>query len=144
MTGYSYWDNSPAGSAAVSNSVLHAKAGGTGTYADPITVAVGFTGSGGRTSSMDWQPGTRFYVPKLQRYLIVEDICGACHLGAKSGASTRLDVWIDGAAAGRAASATCMDRITGPGQVIVDPDSSHPVTAGPISNGTCATQGSAS
>src|SRR5512135_1310636 len=36
-TGYTWFDNTPPGSGEISHPVLHAKAGGTGTYADPIT-----------------------------------------------------------------------------------------------------------
>ena len=48
--------------------MLHKQAGGTGTFADPITVAVP-----GHQGDMDWQPGTKFYLPSVQRYVMVED-----------------------------------------------------------------------
>ena len=38
LTGYSYWDNTPPGSAAISKPVIHRRAGGTGKYNDPITI----------------------------------------------------------------------------------------------------------
>ena len=41
ITGYTWWDNSPPGSAQIARPVLHQRAGGNGTYSDPITVAVG-------------------------------------------------------------------------------------------------------
>src|SRR5215216_6526313 len=53
LTGYTWWDNTPAGSAAIAHPVLHATAGGVGTYADPITV--GYTSAG-----PDIPYGTRF------------------------------------------------------------------------------------
>ncbi|MDT7631860.1 MAG: hypothetical protein QOI50_3790, partial [Pseudonocardiales bacterium] len=40
LTGYSWQDNTPPGSSVVGEPVLHQQAGGTGTFADPITVAV--------------------------------------------------------------------------------------------------------
>jgi hypothetical protein len=40
ITGYGWPDNTPA-SADISNPVIHQSAGGSGTYADPITIAVG-------------------------------------------------------------------------------------------------------
>lgn len=126
LTGYSYHDNSPAGSPEVCCGVLHENAGGRGTYADPITVAVPGSGSG-----MDWKPGTRFYLPKLQRYVIVEDS------GASSG-ENHLDVWIDGRDGSRSATDDCMDRITGKSTAELNPPPGRPVLAGPIfSGGKC-------
>ena len=49
LTGYSYWDNTPPGSAAIARPVVHRRAGGTGTYSDPITIAVGYRLEGGRS-----------------------------------------------------------------------------------------------
>jgi hypothetical protein len=40
LTGYSFQDNTPPSSAIVIAPILHKTAGGTGTYANPITVAV--------------------------------------------------------------------------------------------------------
>ena len=71
MTGYSYWDNSPPGSAQISRPVLHERAGGTGTYRDPITVAVG---TRRRTGLRVRHP---VLSAGLDKYFIVEDICGA-------------------------------------------------------------------
>ena len=90
MTGYTCWDNSPPGSAQISRPVLHERAGGKGTYRDPITVAVGYTSDG-----PDFAYGTRFYLPDLNKYFIVEDICGACHR-TRSGTDYTLDIWLDG------------------------------------------------
>jgi hypothetical protein len=46
-TGYGYPDNTPAGNA-ISNPIIHSGAGGTGTYADPITLAVGHSITNGK------------------------------------------------------------------------------------------------
>lgn len=148
VTGYSYWDNTPPGSAAISHPVIHSRAGGTGTYDDPVTVAVGHSIEGGK-QTLDWPRGTRFYIPNLQRYFIVEDTCGdgntpqngPCHTGYPSGTSTWLDVYVDGANASRSQSDACMSRITGRSTVVVNPDQGYKVSAGPISNGTCAVYG---
>jgi len=50
--------NTPPGSSVVGRPVLHKEAGGQGTFADPITVAVP-----GHEGAMAWQPGTKFYLP---------------------------------------------------------------------------------
>lgn len=74
-TAYDYWDNTPPGSAAISDPVLHHTAGGSGTYANPVTVAVGHSLATGH-DVLDYRKGTRFYVPNVRRYFIVEDTCG--------------------------------------------------------------------
>ena len=118
LTGYSYWDNTPRGSAQIARPVVHRQAGGIGTYSDPITVAVGHSKSAGR-SRMDFPTGTRFYFPNLQKYGIVEDLCGdgprpqngPCHSGYRGLAW--LDIYVGGRSTGEAASNQCMRSITG-------------------------------
>lgn len=142
LTGYSYWDNTPPGSAVISHPVLHDRAGGTGTYDDPVTVAVGHAITGGQSVPL-YAPGTRFYLVSKRRYLIVEDTCGdgpkpqqgPCYrlpTRLKGKAVAWLDVWVDGQAAGRAASDRCMSRLTGVTRVIKDPPPGLPVRPGPL------------
>jgi len=145
VTGYSYWDNTPPGSAAISHPRIHDVAAGAGTYADPITVAVGHDMSSG-DNVLDWPAGTRFYLPYLHRYFIVEDTCGdgstpengPCHTGYPSPAVTWLDVWVGGQHADQSASNACMNAITGVHTVIRDPGPGHPVTSGELTD-NCAT-----
>jgi hypothetical protein len=146
LTGYSYFDNTPAGSPSISHPQVHRTAGGSGTYDDPITVAVGHSKAGGG-DTLDWAAGTRFYVPSIKRYLIVEDTCGdgdspqdgACHTGFPSSASTWLDVWVDGRDGSSSSAGDCMGRLTGVHPVVVDPGPGLPVTTGSIaSGGGCA------
>lgn len=123
VTGYSYWDNDPPGSAAIAYPGLHRQASGTGTYADPITAAV--------ADSSGIAPGTRFYVPNLRRYVIVEDECATCK-------AAQVDLWVDGVA-NEAVSEDCMANITGDHVVVRDPAAGYPVVPGPISGATaCA------
>lgn len=139
ITGYSYFDNTPPGSAQVSHPVLHAVAGGQGTYDDPITVAVGHVRQDG-DHILDWPPGTRFYVPNLRRYLIVEDTCGdgdrpqdgPCHTGYPDEATTWLDVWVGGAGGSAEDAERCARKITGVWDVYVDPVPDFPVELGDI------------
>ncbi len=135
LTGYGWWDNTPPGSAEISNPVLHSSAGGTGTYADPITVAVPYhcQGSDGSGSCLQWAAGTRFYVPSLQRYLIVEDTCGdggpdTC----PDSTGNHLDVWVGGKSLTHSASDTCEENITGTTTAILKPASGLPVVSGDI------------
>jgi hypothetical protein len=139
ITGYSYFDNTPPGSAQISHPVVHSVAGGRGTFDDPITVAVGYVREGG-VAILDWPAGTRFYVPNLRRYLIVEDTCGdgdrpqdgPCHTGYPAETTTWLDVWIGGEGGTRAEAERCMRKITGVWTVIVDPDPGYAVDPGAI------------
>lgn len=127
LTGYSYFDNTPAGSADICCPVLHRRAGGRGTYTDPITVAV--PGSG---ASMQLPAGTRVYVSSLRRYLIVED-SGA----TREAGRYHFDVWVDGAGYGELSSQACMDELTDTVSVVLNPRPGYPVTVGPLtgSNG---------
>lgn len=145
VTGYSYWDNTPPGSSEISHPRVHNVAGGAGTYADPITVAVGHDLSSG-SDVLDWPAGTRFYLPYLQRYFIVEDTCGdgsapengPCHTDYPSPALTWLDLWVGGQNADREASDSCMSQITGVHTVIRNPGSGYRVTRGEVTD-NCAT-----
>jgi hypothetical protein len=153
VTGYTWFDNTPRGSARISDPVLHRSAGGTGTYADPVTLAVGHVVSGGR-DVLDLRAGTRVYLPHLHRYGIVEDTCGdgprpqdrPCHdlRQAPRGAVLWLDVYVGGSARdSEHAVAACAGKVTdGDGRrlrtVVVDPPPGYPVHAGlPFSGGRC-------
>ncbi|UYV38281.1 hypothetical protein N4R57_04105 [Rhodobacteraceae bacterium D3-12] len=142
VTGYSFWDNTPPGSARIARPVVHRQAGGTGTYNDPVTVAVGHSKSNGR-SKMDFPTGTRFYFPNLQKYGIVEDLCGdgprpqngPCHTGY--GGYAWLDIYVGGKSVGASASDRCMYSITGVQDVIIQPAPGLPVHAGEIALSNC-------
>lgn len=144
VTGYSYWDNTPPGSAAIARPVIHRRAGGKGTYKDPVTIAVGYRLVGGR-ARLQFPAGTRFYLPHLRRYAIVEDICGdgpnpeitGCARG--SGGRPWLDIYVDGSRVDVDKANACMNRLTGYHEVIVNPGSGYPVTAGAIAESGCNT-----
>lgn len=121
LTGYSYQDNTPPGSATISMPILHKVAGGTGTYADPITTAVP-----GHAPSVETPKGTRIYVAKLKRYFIVEDS------GASKASTHHFDLWVGGQGFSKSASDKCMNSYTGNAQVIVNPPKGEPVHAGPL------------
>ncbi|HEX4362586.1 MAG TPA: hypothetical protein VH141_33955 [Pseudonocardia sp.] len=130
LTGYSWQDNTPPGSSTVGEPVLHKEAGGQGTFQDPITVAVP-----GHQGAMAWQPGTKFYLPSVQRYVIVED-SGAAKQPA--GTDTHLDMWIDGQDGTKQATDDCENLFTGKVPAQVNPPDNLQVTAGPIfANGKC-------
>ncbi|MDU8929826.1 hypothetical protein RXV86_20765 [Alisedimentitalea sp. MJ-SS2] len=142
LTGYSYWDNTPRGSARIARPVIHRQAGGTGTYNDPITVAVGHSKRGGR-SRMDFPAGTRFYFPRIQKYGIVEDLCGdgprpqngPCHSGYSG--LPWLDIYVGGRSVSARQADRCMASITGVQAAVINPARGMPVQAGEISLSTC-------
>lgn len=144
ITGYGYPDNTPTNSAAISHPVLHSQAGGIGTFADPITVAVGHSIINGK-DILDYPAGTKFYIPNLRRYFIVEDTCGdgatpqngPCHTGYPSGTTTWLDIWVGGVGATKAPVIACEEAITGNFTVIKNPASNYLVVPGAIYQTAC-------
>lgn len=142
ITGYSYWDNTPPGSVAISHGIVHTGAGGSGTYADPITLAVGHSLENG-VQTLQYPPGTRFYFPYLQKYVMVEDTCGdgerpqdgPCYTGFEG--RPWLDVYVDGANISKTISDQCMNAITGIHPVIRNPAPNYTVTPGSLSETGC-------
>jgi hypothetical protein len=123
-TAYDWYDNNPPGSAEVSHPVVHRNAGGSGTYADPITVAVNY-GSG---RQLQFKAGTRFYVPNVRAYLIVEDT-----LGDTAHGRVHLDMWAGGRTSSRDSAERCMSHVTGNVLVIKNPAKNYVVVKGPLS-----------
>ena len=115
----------------MSHPILHQRAGGTGTFDDPITVA-----SPGDSDNMAFPAGSRFYLPTVRRYVIVED-SGASP--APSGTDGHLDMWVDGQDSTKSTSDTCMDKITSrSAPAIENPPPGLSVLPGPITRGgTC-------
>lgn len=138
VTGYTWWDNTPTG-AAISYPTRHATAGGTGTYEDPVTLAVGHSRASG-VDVPDFVPGRMFYLPALRRYFLVEDTCGdgptpenlPCHTGVPAGTAFWVDAWVDGSTVPAAAAGQCAAAVTGAHAVLLDPSPGYAVTAGPL------------
>ncbi len=146
LTGYSFWDNTPPGSSAIALPQIRSRAGGTGTFQDPITLAVGHVKNGSR-STPDFRAGTKFYIEKLRRYAIVEDVCGdgpkpqngPCHIGYQG--RPWIDIWVGGRHVDKNFVKNCMYRLTGLQRVIRNPAPDHPVEVGEISASGCRTFG---
>ena len=144
VTGYSYWDNTPAGSSQISNPVIHKTAGGTGTYSDPITLAVGHSIINGK-DILDYPAGTKFYLPYLKKYTIVEDTCGdgstpqngPCHTGYQG--HVWIDLYVDGSNVSSAVANACMDNITDVHSIIENPGANYPVVVGSVTGSNCKT-----
>lgn len=91
LTFYGWPDNSPPGNAiAYPKSdgfpTVHNGAGGTGTYADPITFA---------TDQAELPVGTRLFAPVLEKYLIMEDDCAECDTDWEGSEKWHIDVWMN-------------------------------------------------
>lgn len=85
MTFYGWADNSPPGNS-IAYPVIHQGAGGTGTYADPITYA---------SYKPELAAGTIVYAPVIEKYLIMEDLCGQCQTDWTSSMKWHIDVWMN-------------------------------------------------
>lgn len=139
-TGYGWPDNTPKGSATISNPVIHRVAGGSGTFTDPITLAVGHSISGSK-DTLDYPAGTKFYIPNLKKYFIVEDTCGdgnspqngPCHTGYQG--HVWLDLWVGGNSSNQSQTLSCEDAITEVHTVIENPASTYPVVTGDVASG---------
>ena len=140
VTWYGWDDNSPPGNAIAypanaGNPTIHNSAGGTGTYADPITFA---------TDKDEWPPGTILYLPFAKKYVIMEDDCTQCDSDWQSGQMRHIDIWMnsDGSEDPNALF-TCEGNWTqSAAQVIAMPAQNLAVTTTPLfdpSTNTCRT-----
>jgi len=127
VTGYSTSDNDPQWSKSIAYSsawdsrTIHPEAGGTGTYDDPVTIAA---------QAGDYAPGTRFYVPHVDRYFMLEDTCASC--GEKP---EWVDMFIGGEVGDDPAKLdSCMASLTGTFAFEVNPPQGRHVVAGPLFN----------
>jgi len=123
VTFYAAADNDPAGSAEIAypNS-RHTSAGGTGTYADPLSLA---------TDPREIRPGVIVYYPTVQKYFVMEDDCEDCI--TEWGASRRphVDLWLGAAGNGLLA---CEEKLTPAGRVPleINPPADRPVDPAPL------------
>jgi len=148
-TAYTWHDNTPAGSVEISHPVLHQTAGGTGTYDDPITIAVGHSLATGE-DVLDFPAGTKIYLPEVRRYFIVEDTCGdgndpqggPCHQGANANGTNStiwIDMWIGGQSMSADGADNCASAVTNVNTAVFNPASNYVVAsgAGVIHDGKC-------
>jgi 3D (Asp-Asp-Asp) domain-containing protein len=139
-TFYGWADNSPPGAAIAypksgGYPTVHETAGGTGTYADPITFA---------TDKAELPVGTILYVPFIEKYAIMEDDCVECDSDWTSGHKWHIDLWMNSnGTESSAALQTCEGNWTRASTVIeVNPPAGRAVTTRPLfdpSTNTCRT-----
>jgi 3D (Asp-Asp-Asp) domain-containing protein len=119
ITFYAAADNDPAGSREIAFPGLHREAGGTGTFADPLTFAA---------AKGVFKPGTKVYVPDVQRYFILEDSCATC-------SGPHIDLWTGSAV--DTGVIRCEESLTKSGSrpYQVNPPAGLPVVAGDLYRG---------
>jgi hypothetical protein len=123
VTFYGGPDNDPPGSTDIAYpNGRHGAAAGTGSYADPVTLA---------TDPRELPPGTVVYDAQLQKYFVMEDDCAECI--AEWGANHRphVDLWT-GPSGNRLLA--CEEALTPPGPVPleINPPADHPVDLRPL------------
>src|SRR5581483_5934111 len=137
VTFYSWLDNDPPSSAIAYSRTSHSRtvhesAGGTGTYADPITTA---------TDPTAWAVGTRMYAPFLRKYLVIEDWCASCVQDWRQSRRRHIDVWLNSNATTGEAVHQCAYRWTQETAPIeINPPRNRPVDTRPLfdtSTNTC-------
>jgi hypothetical protein len=137
ITFYGSWDNDPPSSTDIAYPVIHDKAGGTGTYEDPLTFASP-AGDGA------YEIGTKIYVPFVQKYFIKEDQCAVSWTAPEGcGAVTMVDLYV-GNPSDAEAVVECENSLTpgGDTEIMINPPAGLTVSAEPIwdqSTGTCMT-----
>jgi len=143
MTWYGWWDNSPPGGD-IAHPVIHSKAGGTGTFTNPITFAVA------PQVQNVMKPGTKIYVPSLKDYFIMEDDCTSsgpggpavqgqgCDGELKAGIN-EFDLWLNGHDSTNSKMTACEDKLTADNvNIIIKPAAGLPVNTTPIfAKGKC-------
>ena len=130
VTFYGWADNSPPGGAIAYPKnggfpTIHDTAGGTGTYADPITFA---------TDKDEIPVGTRLYVPFIEKYMIMEDDCVECDSDWTSSHKWHTDLWMNSnASETSSALISCEDAWTRTAAVIeINPPTGRTVTTAPL------------
>ena len=130
MTFYGWPDNSPPGGAIAYPQnggfpTVHNLAGGSGSYADPITFA---------TDQAELPVGTLLFVPVIEKYVVMEDDCAECDTDWSSSQKWHIDVWMnsDGVADWDAVLG-CEDQWTKSTTVVeINPPPGRPATAPPL------------
>src|SRR5262245_22616121 len=108
LTFYGWYDNTPPGGD-IAYPQLHSTAGGTGTFSDPITFA---------TATAELSAGTKVYVPRVQKYFIMEDSCQECgedwsSHGPNGGPGLyHIDLWLGGKGGSAFDAIDCEDALT--------------------------------
>ena len=119
VTFYAAADNDPAGSTdiAYANS-RHAAAGGTGTFADPLSLA---------SDPRELRPGTVVYYPPIQKYFVMEDDCAPCIHEWAAHRTPHVDLWMSATTDRRVQACEAALSPDNPDTIVVNPPPGLPV-----------------
>jgi 3D (Asp-Asp-Asp) domain-containing protein len=124
ITYYGWVDNDPPGPAIAypkseNSASLHQSAGGTGSFEDPITFA---------SDRGAFPVGTKIYVPYIQKYVIMEDMCASC-------SGNHIDIWMESDGSFPSQLLACEDYWTKSKiQVEINPPNNRSVDSSPLFN----------
>jgi hypothetical protein len=124
ITFYGAADNDPPGSTEIAYpNAHHRAAGGTGTYADPLSLAA---------DPRAVKVGTLVYYPPLQKYFVMEDDCAQCIAEWRSSRIPHIDLWT-GNSTGQGII-ECENALTPDNRVAVElnPPPGRPVNTRPL------------
>lgn len=138
LTFYGWYDNTPPG-CGIAYPEVHTCAGGTGTYSDPLTFA---------SDKSEIKPGTKIYVPRVEKYFVMEDDCTECDQdwsgqGPDGGPKMwHFDLWLGGKGGNEFDAIDCEDALTLSDSngdplmesVVINPPSGEKVSSEPIFN----------
>jgi hypothetical protein len=130
VTFYAAADNDPPGSADIAypNS-RHAAAGGTGTFADPLSLA---------TDPREIRPGVVVYYPPIRKYFVMEDDCAPCIDEWNANRNPHVDLWMAGSKDPVVQDCEAALTPDDPDTIIINPPANLPVDRKPLFvNGKC-------
>jgi hypothetical protein len=140
VTFYGWDDNTPPGTAIAypkssGYPTVHDAAGGTGTYADPITFA---------TDMSEVPIGTFVYVPFIEKYVVMEDSCPMCNMQWSPSMTWHINVWMNSDGMEMPPALTMCEAawMMAKTPIEIDPPPGRPVTTNPLfdpSTNTCRT-----
>ncbi|CAM1508696.1 Fc.00g055440.m01.CDS01 [Cosmosporella sp. VM-42] len=135
VTFYGYPDNDPPGPATAYNcGGRNYKAGGSGTYSDPLTIA---------TAPGELNACEIVYLPLLTKYARVEDSCAQCAIDWGNG-QPHIDIWTgSNSVNGGQNQINCENRLTSGGRfsIVRNPPTNYGVDTTPlfVAPNTCNT-----
>ena len=97
----------------------------------------------GTLQTFDYRAGTRFYLPSLRKYVIVEDVCGDGRRPQDGPGHTGrnglpwLDIYVEGRRSASSSATQCARRITSVQTITMNPDRDYPVVLGPLTKSGC-------
>jgi hypothetical protein len=124
VTFYAAADNDPPGSTDIAypNS-RHAAAGGTGTFADPLSLA---------TDPREIRPGVVVYYPPIRKYFVMEDDCAPCIDEWNANRNPHVDLWMAGSKDPVVQDCEAALTPDDPDTVIINPPANLPVDTKPL------------